>query len=549
MTKQLPASGPERLIFLEALTSFSDACRAPELTPNCPFYTVGSDGPVCGEQCKDLLGEHGGQRRSPGVTDLGDGFEVHRRRPRPRPRRGPADGEPAFDARQLYLADQERPRDSRSVASLIYELQERLYFGPPLDEEDRPEYTYEVLADVDELYRRGIDAERLVRQGLSDLIVTGVSFFALTDVMRAQDTADGQARTVNGPWQRLLHTSHADGAPNHWLDVDWAWLIRRMSAATFASRHVAPLLPPAESPAAEDDANSQALINYAVAGRFPHLLRRWVATAPLEDVLNWHAPDYDAFHAEGPEGSRAERGSDQHLGQWLVDRFSRTYLNDWALDSLKKEWQYLLGNCQGAAPADVMRTRRVRAEEVAATIADLVSKGDPVLPGPPLPTPPEMFKFVRVAVDSLMSGRREDAAALYRGLVQVYPRDPDVVNNYGFCLLADDPATALTWLNRAAALRGSDFDPTNAANRTFALNRLNQFEEALRVAEDLAERGTTCSAYLWLAKGEDWTLGEHVDALTYTAEQARLAAKALGDLVAAEKWADRLLGYQDRAAG
>ncbi len=45
----IPDQGPERQIFVNALREYRNACEAPELTPDCPFFTWTSNGPACGD--------------------------------------------------------------------------------------------------------------------------------------------------------------------------------------------------------------------------------------------------------------------------------------------------------------------------------------------------------------------------------------------------------------------------------------------------------------------------------------------------------------------
>lgn len=55
----LPENQQDREIFLVALRDFSDRCRAPELTAECPFSVDIEDGlRGCGEECQDLLSRY-----------------------------------------------------------------------------------------------------------------------------------------------------------------------------------------------------------------------------------------------------------------------------------------------------------------------------------------------------------------------------------------------------------------------------------------------------------------------------------------------------------
>ncbi len=113
-----------------ALAAYSDSCTAPSLQPDCPFYELGPQGPVCGEQCKDVLGEVGSGGLPQHVVDVDSAYVAVRRPRRVRPRRGPTSSTRPFDAREAFLADRDLPRDKRGVSSLLYELRALLTEGP-----------------------------------------------------------------------------------------------------------------------------------------------------------------------------------------------------------------------------------------------------------------------------------------------------------------------------------------------------------------------------------------------------------------------------------
>ena len=104
ITGPLPASGRNREILLKALRAYRESCQPPELTPDCPFFTWTSNGPACGEECADLLAEHGCEEPENRI-DLGGGVVLIKQAPPRRPRRGPSKSDRPFDARQIYMSD------------------------------------------------------------------------------------------------------------------------------------------------------------------------------------------------------------------------------------------------------------------------------------------------------------------------------------------------------------------------------------------------------------------------------------------------------------
>lgn len=543
MTAPLPSSGPEREIMIRALARFSDDCQPPELTSDCPFFQRTADGGVCGEQCKDILASVGGDRPPVEVTlALGD-LELHRRR-RPRPRRGPDKTNRPFDAREAFLGDRERPRDVRSVVSLIHEVRALLSVPPPVAP-DLEEHRYEVRASFDELTRRGVDAEAIVRHGLLDQFSLGIAMTASWRLFRAEKDQDGTSLTGEA-WNSLLVASYeADRQLERHSLRDFDGLMRRLRNLSGSTEVLPPLDAPALGKAAERTEVDEDIVAYALGGRFVNRVATWVQTADLEDVLGWRAPSAGRFTMEtlqvGPSPAEVEHG------RWLFDRFSKTYLTDWQESSLQHEWRWLHGRCEGAAPAAVMKERPTRAEEVSACLADVACAAAPSAPAvPESPDSVALFRFVRLAARSLKEGRRQEAVALYRGLVQLRPDDPDINNNYGFCLLVDDPRAALRWLERAAVLSGSGIDGTNLANRVYAATVLNDDELVLLLADRLFVASATLhfqSAYLWETGHDGPTLGENVDPVTYAGGLALAAAERLQRPVQVTLWTDRLASH------
>ena len=99
----LPSEGAQREIFLVALKQFSDSCSAPDLIPDCPFSVdLPGGGRGCGEECEDLLSEHG-RPRSSGVVKLTQDSEfVAERRTKPAPISGSSGELRAFDAMEIF---------------------------------------------------------------------------------------------------------------------------------------------------------------------------------------------------------------------------------------------------------------------------------------------------------------------------------------------------------------------------------------------------------------------------------------------------------------
>lgn len=150
MTADLPSSGPDREIFVRALRDFSDRCDLPDLNPACPFYEDGPERPVCAEQCMDLLSDHPAAPTGIEIIPGMRAMQIQRR-----PRRRLLDAKP-FDSREQFIDDSTKPIGERRPSALLHAL--RLGFVDP-----GTTGAADLELIVDELRRRGIQADRIVR--------------------------------------------------------------------------------------------------------------------------------------------------------------------------------------------------------------------------------------------------------------------------------------------------------------------------------------------------------------------------------------------------
>jgi len=177
----------DRLLYL-SLATLSDSCDIPLLTPECPFYQFQNGRAVCAEECRDILAENHPAGEDPAGLSLGPELLAV---PRPKPRRGPAEHERAFDAREIYLREREFPFADRSMTSLLTGLRiELLRIGRPVDTPD----VDRLLGIREELENRGVDFELIVRHGFAPIIISAV----LRLIDNEGTAGDG------GPWRDVL---------------------------------------------------------------------------------------------------------------------------------------------------------------------------------------------------------------------------------------------------------------------------------------------------------------------------------------------------------
>jgi hypothetical protein len=499
----LPASGPEKAIFLEALRQFSDACEAPALTPTCPFAVeTGPSTRGCGEECMDLLAEHGADGAvMPGVVVLADGFELHRRG---RARRGPDPAARAFDARELYLLDKdEKDLSNWRTVSLMFELRQLSMSSSPHvpDLDTTQDRTTRVIDCYTELNRRGFDAELLIREGIANQIATSIGMATLM------------------PSFIRLESPDAPDLENLEAPEGWADLFERV----FPEDQALPTTMP----------EPFLRLMAATGGAFHRRLLNWIHAGPLMEIIGWQAPSYEDFIAYPV--------FDPQIGEahaWLVDHFLTTYLSNWDTASLHLEWAYLHAQRMPPCPAKEMVARRIDEADLACAIADRAASGEISRKASTSITPNQ---YVRYAVRAIDEGRRSLAANLFLATREVSPYSADAQNNYGFCILPDRPDEALNAFEEAARL--GDRSPTNVGNRMYALMKLGRLTSALDLAEQVvqtfAENRRSDSGWMWSIADENCEeppLLEVDDMRVYNLDLAVHIAELTGDAALSEQW-------------
>jgi hypothetical protein len=517
----LPSAGPERVIFLRALQQFSDECEMPELQPECPFSVdLPSGGRGCGEECMDILAQFGDSHSRGGGVDLGNGI-VARRRRQFRPRRGPEPGSRPFDAQAALARDQDsgRPIAAWSTVSLMKLLFDELSHSPVDAEAQR---TANIESSWEELERRGHNVHGYVRWGRGRVIATSIE---IATIFRDLEETRSSGEPAKPP--RTLRE-----APLGWGD-----LLNRVG------KH-APALEDALASMPEDERAKTRLVLRALTGPYAELTNAWVRTASRDDLLAWRPPS-DPEEVLTLAAIETVTTEEQATFSWLVDRFTFTYLTDWAEKSLHREWRYLHAELVPPCSSMEMRQRRIAERDVSKAIASRVAslKRDQLSDDevkPPKTPGLSINQLTSAAIEFLHAGRRSAAAALFEAAKRESANDPEVRNNYGFCILPDDPEAGLQEVHAAGEL---GFIPRGVtlANRMYGLFRLQRFASALEAAERLFhEEDAHHDAYLW-----DWRKGPEnakvicVTPHTYGVQFALDIAEVAGDAAQAAVWATR----------
>jgi Tfp pilus assembly protein PilF len=443
-------SGKERDLFVASLRSFSDNCEAPDLTPDCPFYEVTASGPICGEQCLDVLAEHGRHIPQRSVAwNLGEGLVAYEKRKRHR--RGPEPTARPFDASMIRMHDKDRPTDSKRTVSLFGELEHQLRL-PPHIADDLEERNYLIRACFEELERRGF-ALRDLLNGAATVVASGIAAYLAVDIV----LRDAEVSPGEDVWR----------VDPRWTDVQDAWL------------------PP------EERNGPAALARFLSQGFLSNLIA-WMRTRTIEDLAAWRPPTtgFLLSFIDNGGGNGTERGT------WMFNRFSQTYYKDWTTSSLDLEWQYLHGLIPGCGPAAEMTQRRADANEVAKEIANRAVSQRKEDSGTAASRALHASDFTLIAVDYLAAGRHEAAAAIFESIDSLRPNDPDVLNNLGFCLIPQDPARALAVLEKSVSVARRPSAITHA-NLVLVHLLLGNFDQAAELAARTKRLPAERDTYLW----------------------------------------------------
>jgi tetratricopeptide (TPR) repeat protein len=251
-------------------------------------------------------------------------------------------------------------------------------------------------------------------------------------------------------------------------------------------------------------------------------IERWLQQAPLQDIIGW-TPIAKVDEHQVPDDGQA---------RWMIDRFTETYLRDWAETSLQHEYRYLRGRQDPPVPLAEMMRRQLSEADVDRELARRAVEG----------SRSRLVEVKSQAIALLGEGRRREATALFDAARILEPQDAEAHNNYGFCLTPDDPETALRALVRAEEL-GLATKALNLLNQAIALRLLGRTVDALTATERAHDQtgGRSEPAWLWtnLATSEEPTI-ENVDLLTYIRRLGRELAEEVGEKEQSELWRERL---------
>jgi hypothetical protein len=168
-----------------------------------------------------------------------------------------------------------------------------------------------------------------------------------------------------------------------------------------------------------------------------------------------------------------------------------------------REWRYLHAEIVAPCSSLEMRQRKISDQDISKAIASRVAPFSPHRDRQHRKEKVEretsglsIDQLTASAIEFLQAGRRSAAAALFEAAKRDNSSDSDVRNNYGFCILPDDPQGGLQEIHAAQEL-GFIHTGVTLANRMYGLFLLKRFASALEAAEKLwNEDHVDHSAYL-----------------------------------------------------
>lgn len=503
----LPNDGPEREVLLVALARMSELCEPPNLIQECPFSVdLPAGGRGCGAECEVVLAAELSPRRTDLI--LGESGLAARQRPNLGANRSKKtlDHERAFDAKETYYRDSSTlPVRRWSTVALMVALKEIGLADP----DERKPGAEDILGDcVAELVRRGFDVDTHLRPYFAQRMA-----LAITATV-AGVTALGRPPKASSVVERL---------------IAWRDSMRRFEVP--------------ERPVAGTELVPQGfrlspdlrqMLEFTLIGDFAKHVQEQTRASSIWELFAWDIGP-EMRHDPFPHAPADSEQDQQNVAIWLFDRFTETYLREWSKESLRMEWRHRVGLIRRPVPEDQMHFRRVDDLTLASCLADLAVSNDE--------RESRHDHLTKTAVRLLAAGERGAAAALFDTAREFDWSDALIQNNYGFCVLPDDPEVALVALEYAGST--GLHTTVNTANRMLALHWLGREAAALVIAENAMEHWDDLDSHpswLWDFTGNrsQTTLLDGVCPRCYLVRLAGAVAEASGDTTEVERWGRRL---------
>jgi len=261
------------------------------------------------------------------------------------------------------------------------------------------------------------------------------------------------------------------------------------------------------------------LLAQCLGGPMSDVIEDWIQNSALAHIIGWKR-NAEALNVD-PEDRVVQAGVD--ATRWLVDRFTRTMLDDWSRSSLDWELAYLLepeatARAVGVV-APLISERPVSESMVMCAIARRArerSLSDEVFGGM---VPGELMENV---IALALRGERLAALELVRKALEYSPSQMEFEQAVAFLIIPDNPTEAL---RRLASMHGRRGAPEKLLTACSAMCnvRLGLDAETLDDLRDLSTDSDERRFWLWSAE-------------SLTVDEPLLQQNSLAD------WAITLLG-------
>jgi len=233
-------------------------------------------------------------------------------------------------------------------------------------------------------------------------------------------------------------------------------------------------------------------------GAFAVEAQRWVRESPIAHLVAWRhsnekspAEDEDLTLLNG-------RGATV----WVCERFTKTYLDQWASESLMWELTFLTDPMAVRSLAQfdsaLLDERKLSFYDVAAEISRrTTSQIEKYQRGPMA----ELERAQQAVIDALDSGDMARAVRQAHANIDRFPNEPEIRRNFGFCIIGSDPERALETLMiyRPAEVEVllSTLNHFNVIAASYRCNRQAPFESMQILIDGVPEGLPNESVWLW----------------------------------------------------
>lgn len=255
------------------------------------------------------------------------------------------------------------------------------------------------------------------------------------------------------------------------------------------------------------DQGIESLVIFAVNKSDNHVTKRWVEQAAASHILGWKLTGY---LESPPDTQDLTQGHSLTAGNWIIDRFMKTYCTDWSSSSRELEFLYISNKSAvsniAQLPEWILDQRAVSALSLRASGLSCHSTRMPKVLG-------GMHKqeYFEKIITFLLQGELEHAFHLARTAKFANPLDRDIRSSLAFCAIPFDPSLAISELQDVPE---SDFAErhVSSSNLICAYVSAGQYSRARRLLTELRSQLAASpdepepSAWLWqpaaLSRGE-----------------------------------------------